>query len=151
MVGEKIDNLLDSPAHEFDVVVRIAREEDIAVARHMAKQLAQEAGFSLADVTKIATAVSELARNIYRYAKEGRIMIRKRLEDKDDPCIEVIAADRGPGISDVELVLTRGYTTYERSLGIGLSGVKRLMDSFHIYSEVGKGTVVVTEKRRRKF
>ncbi|HBT47484.1 MAG TPA: ATP-binding protein [Peptococcaceae bacterium] len=151
MVGEKIETLLESPAHEFDVVVRIAREEDIAVARQMAKQLAQETGFSLADVTKIATAVSELARNIYRYAKEGRIMIRKRLEDRDGPCIEVIAADRGPGISDVELVLTRGYTTYERSLGIGLSGVKRLMDSFEIYSEVGKGTVVITEKRRRKF
>jgi len=77
-------------------------------------------------------------------------MMRKK-EEKEGPSIEVIAADRGPGIPDVEVVLTRGYTTYERSLGIGLSGVKRLMDSFAIYSEVGKGTVVITEKRRRKF
>lgn len=147
---DKIEAILDNPGHEFDVVVRITREEDIAIARQMAKQLAQETGFSLADVTKIATAVSELARNIYRYASQGRIMIRKK-EEKEGPCIEVIAADRGPGIPDVEVVLTRGYTTYERSLGIGLSGVKRLMDSFTIYSEVGKGTVVITAKRRRKF
>lgn len=153
MASESVNNfeaLLDNSNQQFDVVVRITREEDIAIARQMAKQLAQETGFSLADVTKIATSVSELARNIYRYARQGRIMIRKK-EEKEGPSIEVIAADRGPGIPDVEVVLTRGYTTYERSLGIGLSGVKRLMDSFAIYSEVGKGTVVITEKRRRKF
>ncbi len=151
MYEERITAIIEGPAQEFDIVVRITREEDIAVARQMAKQLAQEIGFSLADVTRIATAVSELARNIYRYARQGRIMIRKRLEDGDSPGIEVIAADRGPGIPDIELVLTRGYTTWERSLGIGLSGVKRLMDSFAIHSEVGKGTVVITEKRRRAF
>ncbi|MGB9782431.1 MAG: ATP-binding protein [Moorellaceae bacterium] len=123
VVGEKINSWLESPASEYDVVVRIAREEDIAVARQMAKRLAQETGFSLADVTKVATAVSELARNIYRYAQHGRIMIRKRVEEKEHPSIEIIAVDRGPGIPDVEVVLAKGYTTYERSLGIGLSGV----------------------------
>ncbi|QGP90871.1 Serine/threonine-protein kinase RsbT [Neomoorella glycerini] len=146
-----IDRVFNSPAEEYDVFIRIAREEDIAVARQMAKQLAQEAGFSLADITKIATAVSELARNIYRYAGQGRIMIKKLLNEREGPYLEVIASDRGPGIAEIELVMTKGYTTYERSLGIGLSGVKRLMDSFAIYSEVGKGTVVIAGKRRRKF
>lgn len=147
----KVRELLDMPANDFNVVVRVAREEDIAIARQMAKQLAQELGFSLADVTKVATAVSELARNIYRYARTGKIMIRTRLAENDEPTIEVVAVDRGPGIEDVELVLTKGYTTYERSLGIGLSGIKRLMDSFEITSEVGIGTAVRIEKRRRKF
>ncbi|ACX52899.1 putative anti-sigma regulatory factor, serine/threonine protein kinase [Ammonifex degensii KC4] len=151
MDTDKLETLLGNQAHEFDLAVRITKEEDIAVARQMAKQLAQEMGFSLADTTKIATAVSELARNIYRYAKQGRILLRKKNAGKSEPAIEIIAADRGPGIPDVDLVLTKGYTTYERSLGIGLSGVKRLMDSFAIYSEVGKGTVVVAEKRRRRF
>jgi serine/threonine-protein kinase RsbT len=137
-------------AGSFDVVVRIAREEDVAVARRMAKQCAQEAGFSLADVTKVATAVSELARNIYRYATTGKILIRKK-EVKGVPALEVVAADEGPGIQDVELVLLGGYSTLERSLGIGLSGVKKLMDHFEIQSEVGKGTVVRVEKRRRGF
>ena len=148
---EKFEAILASQSHEFDVVVRIAKEEDIAVARQMAKKLAQEMGFSLADTTKVATAVSELARNIYRYAQQGRIMLRKKEEGKSGPSMEIIAADQGPGIPDVELVLTKGYTTYERSLGIGLSGVKRLMDSFAIYSAPGRGTVVVAEKRRRRF
>jgi len=150
-LARKVRELLDIPEDDFDMVVRIVREEDIALARQMAKQLAQEIGFSLADVTKIATAVSELARNIYRYAQTGKIMIRKRLEENGGPAIQVVAVDRGPGIEDVDLVLTRGYTTYERSLGIGLLGIRRLMDSFEIVSEVGAGTAVVVEKRRRKF
>jgi len=150
-LARKVRELLDVPADDFDIVVRIVREEDIAVARQMAKQLAQEIGFSLADVTKVATAVSELARNIYRYAQTGKIMIRKRLEENGGPTIQVVAVDRGPGIEEVDLVLTKGYTTYGRSLGIGLSGIRRLMDSFEIVSEVGTGTAVVVEKRRRKF
>ncbi len=143
--------LMDIQEEDFDVVVRISREDDIAIARQMAKQLAQEAGFSLADVTKIATAVSELARNIYRYARTGVIMIRKQDQETNNPTVQVVAVDRGPGIEDIDLALKRGYTTHERSLGIGLSGVKRLMDSFEITSTVGVGTTVVVEKRRRKF
>ncbi|CEP68788.1 Uncharacterized [Moorella glycerini] len=150
-MARKVRELQDIPADDFDMVVRIVQEEDIAVARQMAKQLAQEAGFSLADVTKIATAVSELARNIYRYAQTGKIMIRKRFEENNGPIIQVVAVDRGPGIEDVDLVLTKGYTTHERSLGIGLSGIRRLVDYFEIVSEVGTGTAVVVEKRRRKF
>lgn len=150
MAGEGKD-LWELPANDFDVVLRIAREEDIAIARQMAKQLAQELDFSLADVTKVATAVSELARNIYRYARTGKVMIRKCFNEAEGQAIQVVAADQGPGIADLELVLTKGYTTYERSLGIGLSGVRRLMDSFSISTKVGAGTVVVVEKRRRRF
>lgn len=146
-----IARVYESPADDFDVFVRIAREEDIAIARQMAKQLAQEAGFSLADITKIATAVSELARNIYRYAGQGKIMLKKKMDESEGPCLEIIASDRGPGIAEIDLVMTKGYTTYERSLGIGLTGVKRLMDYFNIYSEVGKGTVVIAGKRGHKF
>lgn len=78
-------------------------------------------------------------------------MIRKRLEESGGPTIQVVAADRGPGIESVDRVLARGYTTHERSLGIGLPGVRRLMDFCEIASKVGTGTVVRVEKRRRKF
>lgn len=156
-MDNRLRELQSIPPEDFDVVVRITREEDIAIARQMAKQLAQELDFTLADGTKIATAVSELARNIYRYAQTGKVMIRKCLEknsasgENDEPAIEVLAIDHGPGIEDVEQALARGFTTHERSLGIGLAGVQRLMDFFEIVSEVGAGTVVRVRKRRRKF
>lgn len=138
--------------HDYDLILKLKEEKDVAVSRQMAKNFSQKIDFSLADVTKIATVVSELARNIYRYAKEGYIYIRKKEVGPDKvPCIEIVAVDKGPGIEDVELAVTGGYTTSERSLGLGLSGIRRLMDSFSIKSEVGKGTVVIVEKRRRGF
>ncbi|WP_425057913.1 Serine/threonine-protein kinase RsbT [Sporomusa carbonis] len=138
--------------HDYDMVLKIKDESDIAVSRQMAKSFAQKNNFSLADITKIATTVSELSRNIYRYAKEGQIYIKKKEKELDkDVSIEIVAYDRGPGIENVERALAGGYTTSERSLGLGLSGVKRLMDRFYIVSEVGKGTIVVLEKRRRGF
>jgi len=140
-----------SESREYDVVIRVTREVDIAVARQMAKQLAQDSGFSLSDTTKIATAVSELARNIYRYAKTGVIMLRKKESPPGMQAIEIVAFDQGPGIEDVDLAMSKGYSTFERSLGIGLAGVRRLMDSFVIKTEVGVGTEVRVEKRRRTF
>lgn len=147
--GNRLDELFDA-RDDYDIVVRVIREEDIVVARQMAKQMAQDAGFSLADTTKVATAVSELARNIYRYAREGKIFMRKT-EEQGVSAIEIKAVDKGPGIEDIDLVLTKGYSTFERSLGIGLSGVKRLMDDFEIVSYVGKGTVVFLKMRSRKI
>lgn len=144
--------MIDVNPHDYDIVLRIKEENDIAVSRQMAKSFAQKNNFSLADVTKIATAVSELARNIYRYAKDGYIYIRKKETGPDKAVsIEILACDRGPGIENVELAVVGGYTTYERSLGLGLSGIRRLMDSFNIKSEINKGTVVIVEKRRRGF
>lgn len=135
---------------EYDIVVKIKGEGDVAIARRMAKQFAENAGFSLADVTKIATAVSELSRNIYRYAGSGEVYMRRK-EANGVPVVEIAAADRGPGIEDVSLVMIRGYTSSKKSLGLGLSGVRRLMDRFEITTEKGQGTLVVVEKRRRKF
>lgn len=144
--------MIEVNTQDYDIALKIKDESDIAVSRQMAKNFAQKMDFSLADVTKIATAVSELARNIYRYAKEGYIYIRKKEAGPEKaPVIEILACDRGPGIENVELVISGGYTTSERSLGLGLAGIKRLMDSFRIESEVGKGTVVIVEKRRRVF
>ncbi|MDN5364216.1 MAG: serine/threonine-protein kinase RsbT [Eubacteriales bacterium] len=144
--------MIEVNPQDYDIVLKIKDESDIAVSRQMAKNFAQKMNFSLADVTKIATAVSELARNIYRYAKEGYIYIRKKESGPEKATtIEILAFDRGPGIENVELAVSGGYTTYERSLGLGLAGIRRLMDSFHIESEVGKGTAVIIEKRRRAF
>jgi len=151
MIDEKFNDI-DINVRDYDIVLNIKDENDITVSRQMAKSFAQKNNFSLADVTKIATAVSELARNIYRYAKKGHICIKKKETGPDkDIIIEILAYDRGPGIENVERAIVRGYTTSERSLGLGLSGIRRLMDSFYINSEVDKGTVVVVEKRRRGF
>jgi serine/threonine-protein kinase RsbT len=150
MDDKKYDDI-EINACDYDIVLKIKDESDIAVSRQMAKSFIQKNNFSLADVTKIATVVSELSRNIYRYAKEGYIYIKKKEEPDKDVSIEIIAYDRGPGIENVERAVAGGYTTSERSLGLGLSGIRRLMDSFYIKSEVGKGTIVAAEKRRRRF
>lgn len=135
---------------DYDFSVRIKEERDIVIARQMVKDIAKKLGFSLADITKISTVVSELARNIYRYAGEGFIYFREKKEGKD-VYIEIAAYDRGPGIKDIDLAVQGGFTTTKGSLGLGLSGVRRLMDEFAIESEAGKGTLVLTAKRRRSF
>ncbi|MBO8158545.1 anti-sigma regulatory factor [Thermosyntropha sp.] len=142
--------LISIKPEEYDFFVRINEEKDIVIARQMVKDIAKKLGFSLADITKISTVVSELARNIYRYVGEGFIYIRERKEGKD-VYIELVAYDRGPGIEDIDLAITGGFTTTKGSLGLGLSGVRRLMDEFSIKSEVGKGTLVIVAKRRRSF
>jgi len=136
---------------EYQVVVKIAREEDILLARQMAKNFAGDSGFSLVDVTKIATVVSELSRNIFRYAGSGFILLRLRKEEGGENVLEIVAYDEGPGIEDVAIVLRGGHSTSLRSFGLGLSGVRRLMDVFEIESEKGKGTIVRVEKRQRCF
>ena len=135
---------------EYDVAVKIKEEKDIVVARQMVKDIARRLGFSLADITKISTAVSELARNIYRYAKEGFIYVKEKKEGQN-VAIEIVAYDKGPGIENINQAIMGGFTTTKGSLGLGLSGVRRLMDEFFIDSEVGIGTVVIVSKRRRSF
>lgn len=137
--------------HQYEVVVHIRAEADVAMARQLAKSYAVDAGFTLADVTKVATAVSELARNIYRYAREGTICIRRVTSPATSPGLEIVAVDRGPGIPEVERVLAGGFSTYERSLGIGIAGVRRLMDQFELHTEVGVGTRVRAVKFMRRF
>ena|SRR5437660_8798662 len=124
--------------------IAIRSDLDIIAARQTGRSEAAQLGFSLSAVTLIATAISELARNIVMYAKEGEIILRRvRLTDKQG--IVVIAKDQGPGIPDIRRALQDGYST-SRSLGLGLPGVRRLMDEFEIESEPGKGTVVTVKK-----
>jgi serine/threonine-protein kinase RsbT len=101
-------------------------------------------GFSTSDQVLIATSISELARNIVTYATTGEIILRTAVS-RGRRGMEVIARDRGPGIEDTFLALKEGYST-SRSMGMGLPGVKRIMDEFEIVSEVGKGTTVKVKK-----
>lgn len=124
--------------------VGIKGSEDIILARQIAREMAKELGFGLADQTRITTAVSELSRNIYQYAGTGRVVV-KALSESAKKGIEIIAEDKGPGIPDIELAMQDGYST-RKGLGQGLPGTKRLMDEFEIKSEVGKGAAVTIRK-----
>lgn len=127
--------------------ITIETDTDIVVARQRGRELATRLGFSSSDLTLTATAISELARNIVQYAKRGEVTLRL-IERNGREGIAVEARDQGPGIADIRRVLEGGYST-SRSLGLGLSGVKRLMDEFEIESKVGQGTKVVTRKWRK--
>jgi serine/threonine-protein kinase RsbT len=124
--------------------IAIASENDIVTARRRGRELAAEGGFSGSDLTVIATAISELARNIVAYAHAGEMTLRV-VRRGDRSGLIVIARDEGPGIHDVSLVMQDGFST-GRSLGLGLPGAKRLMDEFEIASELGRGTTVTMTK-----
>jgi serine/threonine-protein kinase RsbT len=119
---------------------------DVIVARREGRELALALGFRLADATRIAVIISELARNILLYANTGTIIVSRYGEGRVG--IRVIAEDEGPGIEDIDRVLAGGYST-SRGLGVGLSGSRNLADEFSIHSQVGKGTTVVAVKWRR--
>lgn len=125
---------------EGQVHVRIQSPADIVTARQQGRALALQTGFSSGDLTIIATAISEVARNILEYATEGEITLT-RVQEAHKHGVEIIAIDRGPGIPDVATVMRDGYSS-GKGLGIGLPGARRLMDEFEITSEVGKGTTV---------
>jgi serine/threonine-protein kinase RsbT len=123
-----------------DIVVNIDNPDDIVAARKAGHQLALDLGFSLTDVTMIATAISEIARNITSYA--GRGAIRVTVADREGrKALVVRAEDYGPGIADVERAMEDGYST-GRGLGLGLPGARRLMDRLIVDSALGRGTVV---------
>lgn len=122
------------------VVVDINNPDDIVAARKAGHQLALDLGFSLTDVTMIATAISEIARNITSYA--GRGAMRVAVADRDGrKALVVRAEDDGPGIADIERAMDDGYST-GRGLGMGLPGARRLMDRLIVESSLGQGTVV---------
>jgi serine/threonine-protein kinase RsbT len=124
--------------------IAIASENDIVDARRRGRELATQGGFSGSDLTIIATAISELARNIVAYAHAGEMTLRV-VRRGDRSGLVVVARDEGPGIHDVSLVMKDGFST-GRSLGLGLPGAKRLMDEFEIVSELGQGTTVTMTK-----
>lgn len=131
----------------FKSSVEIITEWDIVAARQLGRDEAKALGFGIVDQARITTAISELARNIYLYARIGVIEVEK-VETDVEKKIVVIATDQGPGIKDVRQVIEDGYST-SGGLGAGLPGVNRLMDSLVIQSVVGEGTTIRAEKRLR--
>lgn len=124
--------------------VEIQTEWDIVAARQLGRNVAKELGFGTVDQARITTAISELARNIYLYAGQGKIEIQ-RLTENGLNGILIIAADSGPGIPDVRKVMEDGFST-SGGLGAGLPGVKRLMDDFKIETTLGEGTDIRATK-----
>jgi serine/threonine-protein kinase RsbT len=121
-------------------VVEVNDSDDIVTARQAGNQLARDLGFSQTDVTMIATAISEIARNITSYA--GRGTIRIDVQDRDGRrALVVRAEDAGPGIRDIDRAMEEGYST-GRGLGLGLPGARRLMDRLTVESVPGRGTVI---------
>jgi serine/threonine-protein kinase RsbT len=127
-----------------EVRVRIQSSLDIVIARQEGRTMAATLGFSNTNLTIIATAISEVARNIVEYAKEGEITIAT-VGNGVAKGLKIVARDQGPGIVDIGTAMRDGYST-SRSLGLGLPGAKRLMDEFEITSTVGKGTTITMKK-----
>ncbi|HWE50765.1 MAG TPA: anti-sigma regulatory factor [Bryobacteraceae bacterium] len=114
--------------------------EDIVTARQAVRKKAVGLGFGIVDQTKFVTAASELARNTVDYGGGGTITI-EQLQNGQRNGIRLIFEDQGPGIPDIELALSEGYTS-GNGMGLGLPGSKRLSHEFDIWSEPGKGTRV---------
>ena len=123
-----------------EVRVAIRTDADVVTARQEARTMGADLGFSSTDLTLLATAISEVARNITTYAGEGEVTLRVLNEDGRQG-IEVLATDDGPGIADVELAMQDGYTT-GNGLGLGLPGTRRLVDDFELRTGPGAGTTV---------
>jgi serine/threonine-protein kinase RsbT len=137
-----------SPPREW--LVTVAGEDGIVAARQQAREAARALGFGMVDQSRIATAVSELTRNVVRYATGGRgeVRIREIPPAERTTGIEICVSDEGPGIANVEKAMRDGYSS-GTGLGMGLPGTRRLMDDMAIDSEFGRGTTVTIRKWRR--
>ena len=118
----------------------IRSDLDIVIARTLARDTAKALGFGAIDQARIATAVSELARNIFLYAGSGSVTVRE-IEKSGRKGIEIVCEDQGPGIANLELAMQDGFTT-SRGMGMGLPGAKRLMDQFEVKTKEGEGTTI---------
>jgi serine/threonine-protein kinase RsbT len=127
--------------------VAIKTESDIVASRRAIRDAATALGFGQTDVARIVTASSELARNVFRYAGEGLVRW-KAVDQGDQVAIEVQFVDHGPGILDIALAMTEGYSTGD-GMGMGLPGAKRLMDEMDVQS-AGQGTTITMRKWRRR-
>jgi len=130
-----------------EIVVAIRIDADVVTARQKGRDLAGRAGFSAADLTVIATAISEIARNIVMFADRGELVV-SLVGEPSRQGVTVVARDVGPGIPDPERALQDGYSGYG-GLGLGLPGSRRLMDEFELTSELDKGTTITMTKWRR--
>ncbi|TRM11370.1 anti-sigma regulatory factor [Lentibacillus cibarius] len=120
--------------------VIIEKEWDIVKARQLGREVAREVGFGTVDQARIATAISELARNIYLYTDSGKLCF-EIINNGERKGISMLSIDKGPGMEDISQVMEDGYST-SGGLGAGLPGVQRLVDQFDIQSEPGKGTEI---------
>lgn len=127
-----------SSEHSGSLPVRI--EQDVVLARQLARKLASDCGMRLVDLTKLVTAVSELARNTVVYGGGGD-MDWQVLEQAGRTGVRLLFRDEGPGIADLKLALTDGWTS-GNGLGLGLTGARRLVDEFELDTAPGKGTRV---------
>ena len=132
---------------DSETIVPINTDTDVVTARKRGRELATELGFGSTDSTLLATAISELARNIILYAKYGEILIAP-VQSGDRVGISVVARDKGPGIANISLAMQDGFST-SGSLGLGLPGVKRVMDEFSLVSDTHNGTMVSIKKWKR--
>lgn len=124
--------------------IEIKEESDIVVSRRIVREISADMGFGIVDQTKLATATSELARNIYRYASTGVVIVEKTSSPDG---IRILFEDKGPGIEDIPRAMQEGFSTTPGSLGLGLTGAKRLVDEMTVESEVGKGTTITLFKK----
>ena len=124
--------------------VAINSAADIVTARQKGRALAMELGFDGSDLTLIATAISEVARNIVDHAKHGEIVLEP-IQQGTKHGVLIVARDEGPGIADVAQAMQYGYST-RKGLGVGLPGAKWLMDEFDVDSKIGKGTTITMKK-----
>jgi len=118
----------------------IRYSDDVVLVRQAVRKWSIEQGFSLVDQTKMITAASELARNTLDYGGGGTVLL-EALEKDNRRGLRLTFEDHGPGIADIDLALTDGYTS-GKGMGLGLGGARRLVNDFEIESEVGKGTRV---------
>jgi serine/threonine-protein kinase RsbT len=131
-----------------DLRLAIAHDEDLVRARAETRSLATRLGFSRTDATLVATAVSEIARNILVHAGQGELLLRG-VEEPARCALMIVASDAGPGIVDIHAALEDGQG-WGPGLGMGLPGARRLMDDFELRSDVGRGTTVTMAKWRRR-
>jgi serine/threonine-protein kinase RsbT len=136
------------PPERVEERIAIESDSDVVVARQRARELAAELELTSTDQTLLATAISEVARNITTYAKRGEVLLSIVRDDGGREGIRVVARDEGPGIEDVELALQDGYTS-GGGLGLGLPGARRLVDEFDIESAPSEGTTVTLVKWSR--
>ena len=128
-------------ADERAPVIPIESDADVVTARQQARAMASELELTSTDQTLLATAISEVARNITTYAKRGEVLLSVIRDDAGRRGVQVVARDDGPGIENVELALQDGYTS-GNGLGLGLPGARRLVHEFHIETSPGHGTKV---------
>ena len=125
-------------------VLQVRSSTDVVLVRQAVRNLATALGFSLVDQTKVVTAASELARNTLEHGGGGTASLQQ-LEEGNRKALRMIFEDKGPGISDLKLAMTDGYTT-ANGMGLGLSGSKRLVNEFDLWSQPGQGTRVTVTK-----